>query len=166
MIKTDKDIADIIAEGEGNRMEFKSSLRWDYKLSQVNKALEMVAMKTIAGFLNTDGGILLIGVADSKQILGIENDYKTLHKTDRDGYELHLNQFISNYIGKERCLNINISFHEIDGKDVCMVQVESSPKPAYVKEGQESRFYIRTGNQTQPLDTKESYDYILRHWPS
>jgi len=162
----DKNIADIIAEGESNRIEFKSSLRWDYKSSQVNKALEMVAMKTIAGFLNTDGGILLIGVTDSKQILGIENDYKTLHKADRDSYELHLNHLISNYIGKERCLNINISFHETDGKDVCMVQVEPSPKPAYLEEGQESRFYIRTGNQTQPLDTKESYDYILEHWPS
>jgi predicted HTH transcriptional regulator len=122
-------------------------------------------MKTITGFLNTDGGILLIGVADSKQILGIEDDYKTFHKADRDGYELHLNQLISNYIGKERCLNISISFHEIDGRDVCMVQVEPSPKPAYLEEGQESRFYIRTGNQTQPLDTKESYDYILEHWP-
>ena len=160
-----KNITDIIAEGENSRIEFKSSLRWDYKSSQVNKALEMIVMKTITGFLNTDGGILLIGVSDSKQILGIENDYKTLHKADRDGYELHLNQLVSSCIGKERCLNISISFHEIDGKDVCMVQVEPSPKPAYLQEGQESRFYIRTGNQTQPLDMKESYDYILQHWP-
>lgn len=160
-----KNIADIIAEGENNKIEFKSSLRWDYKLSQVNKALEMVVMKTITGFLNTDGGMLLIGVADSKQILGIEDDCKTLHKADRDGYELHLNQLISSYIGKERCLNVGISFHDIDGRDVCMVQVEPSPKPAYLEEGQESRFYIRTGNQTQPLDTKESYDYMLEHWP-
>lgn len=159
-------IADIMAEGEGNRMEFKSSLRWDYRLSQVNKALEVVAMKTIVGFLNTEGGTLLIGIEDSKQILGIENDYKTLQRADRDGYDLHLNHLISGHIGKERCLNLNISFHEVDGKDVCMIQVEPSPKPTYLQEGQESRFYIRTGNQTQPLDTKETHDYILEHWHS
>jgi len=161
-----KGVADIIAEGENNKVEFKSSLRWDRKLSQINKALEMVAMKTIAGFLNTGGGTLLIGVDDSKQIVGIEDDYRTLQKADRDGYELHLTQLISSYIGKERCLNTSISFHELDGKDVCLVQIEPSPKPAYVKEGQESKFYIRTGNQTQPLGIKESIEYIQEHWPT
>ncbi len=169
LLKTDKQISaksisDIIAEGENNKVEFKSSLRWDHRLSQVNKALEIVAMKTIVGFLNTDGGTLLIGVNDSKQIVGIEDDYETLQKTGRDGYELHLTRLISNYVGKERCLNISVSFHESDGKDICMIQVEPSPKPAYVKEGQESKFYIRTGNQTQPLGIKESIEYIQGHW--
>jgi hypothetical protein len=161
-----KSIADIIMAGESSKIEFKSSLRWDYKLSQVNKDLELIVIKTIDGFLNTYGGTLLIGVDDSKQILGIADDYKTLSRHDRDGYELHLNQLVSNYIGKERCLNINISFHDRDGKDVCMVQVEPSPKPAYVNEGSQSKFYIRTGNQTQPLGIKESIEYIKDHWPS
>ena len=160
-----KGIADIIAKVESNTLEFKSSLRWDRKLSQVNRVLEMSVIKTINGFLNTDGGALLIGIDDSKQIVGIEDDYKTLQKPDRDGFELLLTQLISGYIGKERCLNTSSSFHELDGKDICMVQVEPSLKPAYVKEGQESKFYIRTGNQTQPLGIKESIEYIQEHWP-
>jgi len=159
-------VTDIIAQGESSKVEFKSSLRWDYRLSQVNKALEVAILKTIVGYLNTDGGILLIGITDSREILGIENDYKTLRKGDRDGYELHLNKLISDYIDKEHCLNVSISFHEMDGKDICMLQVESSAKPAYLKEEQGTRFYIRTGNQTQPLDTKEAHDYIVQHWPS
>ena len=159
-----KSLADIIRAGESSRVEFKSSLRWDHKLSQVNKALELVVLKTIAGLLNTNGGTLLIGIDDSRQIIGIEDDYKTLQKPDRDGYELHLTQLISSYIGKERCLNVSISYHDSDGRDICMVQVEPSPKPAYVKEGQESKLYIRTGNQTQPLDIQESIEYIKEHW--
>jgi len=159
-----KDIVDLILEGENSMVEFKSSLRWDRKLSQVNRALELAALKTIAGFLNTDGGTLLIGVDDSGQIAGIENDYKTLPKPDRDGYELHLMQLISSNIGKERCLNTHISYHDFDDKDVCMISVEPSPKPAYVKEGQEFRFYIRTGNQTQSLNIQESHMYIQGHW--
>jgi hypothetical protein len=159
-----KGMADIIAEGENNKVEFKSSLRWDRKLCQVNKVLEMSVIKTINGFLNTDGGALLIGIDDSKHIVGIEDDYETLQKPDRDGFELLLTQLISSYIGRERCLNTSISFHELDGKDICMVQVEPSLKPAYVKEGQESKFYIRTNNQTQPLGIKESIEYIQEHW--
>jgi hypothetical protein len=159
-------IADIIAYGENNKVEFKSSMRWDYKLGKVNKVLELPIVKTIAGFLNTDGGTLLIGISDSRGVLGIEEDYKTLPKASRDGYELHLNQLISNVIAKERCLNVGISFHQLDDKDVCMVQVEPSPKPAYVKEGQETRLYIRTGNQTQPLSTSESIEYVQQHWPA
>lgn len=161
-----RSITDIISEGEGPTVEFKSSLRWDYRSSQLNKALELVAVKTIVGFMNTVGGMLLVGVTDSGQILGVENDYRTLQKGDRDGYALHLNHLISGWVGKERCLSVDVSFHEVDGKDVCMVRVESSPKPAYLQEGNEPRFYIRTGNQTQPLDTRESHEYILEHWPA
>ena len=159
-----KSIDTIIKEGEGSKVEFKSSLRWDRKLSQVNKTLELSVLKTIAGFLNTSGGILLIGIDDSKQIVGIEDDYATLRKPDRDGYELHMNQLISANIAKEFCLYVSVSFHELEGKDVCMINVEQSPRPAYISEGQESRFYIRTGNQTQPLSIKESVDYIQGHW--
>ncbi|MFC1932280.1 DUF262 domain-containing protein [Chloroflexota bacterium] len=163
---TAKTVVDIITGGENSKVEFKSSIRWDHKLSQVNKVLETIVMKTIAGFLNTNGGTLLIGIDDSKQIIGIEDDYKTLQKADRDGFELHLNQLVSNSIGKERCLNVNVSFHQVDGKDICMIQVELASKPAYVKEGSESKFYIRTGNQTQPLGIKESIEYIQEHWPT
>ena len=58
-----------------------------------------------------------------------------------------------------------MSFHEIDGKDVCMVQVDRTSKVTYVREGGEYKLYIRTGNQTQPLPMKEAVDYVLAHWP-
>ena len=115
--------------------------------------------------MNTEGGILLIGVDDSGDITGIEEDYVTLPKPDRDGFELHLTNLLSSAIGKEQCLNASVSFHEIDGKDVCMVQVDRAPKATYVKESGESKLYIRTGNQTQPLPVKEAVDYVLAHWP-
>jgi predicted HTH transcriptional regulator len=57
-------------------LEFKSSLRWGVPEGGVNKTLEKVIVKTIAGFLNSkDGGTLLIGVADNGTILGLEGDY-------------------------------------------------------------------------------------------
>ena len=159
-------IEEMLREGESSRLEFKSSLRWDRKLQQVNRAVELASLKSIAGFLNTDGGTLLIGIDDSKQVVGIEADYGTLKKPDRDGYELHLIQIISGSLGKEHCLDTSISFHTMEGKDVCMIQVEPSSRPVYLLEGQQSNFYIRTGNQTQPLSIKESVDYVRLRWPS
>ncbi|MBA7697596.1 hypothetical protein ES703_106263 [subsurface metagenome] len=165
LVKGSIGIEDLIHQGESAKIEFKSSLRWDRDLSQVNKALEMTVLKTIGGFMNTEGGILLIGVDDSGDIIGIEEDYLTLPKPDRDGFELHLTNLLSSVIGKEQCLNANASFHEIDGKDVCMVQVDRASKATYIKESGEYKLFIRTGNQTQPLPMKEAVDYVLAHWP-
>ncbi len=165
LVKGSIGVEDLIHQGESGRIEFKSSLRWDRSLSQVNKALEMTVLKTIGGFMNTEGGILLIGVDDSGNITGIEEDYVTLPKPNRDGFELHLTNLLSSVIGKEQCLNASVSFHEIDDKDVCLVQVDPASKAAYVREGGEYKLCIRTGNQTQSLPMKEAVDYVLAHWP-
>jgi predicted HTH transcriptional regulator len=64
--------------GEGPTIEFKESFRRDSKTGNVNKELSKVVVKTIAAFLNTNGGSLLIGVADNGAIIGIEADIDTL----------------------------------------------------------------------------------------
>jgi len=157
------DIHALIAQGEHANLEFKSSARWDYKLKTHNKVLESVIVKTISGFLNAQGGQLLIGVADDGTILGLTNDYKTLgKKQDRDGYELYLTNLIANSIGKEFCTYIHPSFHDVSGEDVCLIVVEASHEPIYVKD--DMMFYVRMGNSTQQLNTKEAHNYISSHW--
>jgi predicted HTH transcriptional regulator len=73
------DVEALVARGEDENLEFKSSARWDYREGQANKTLEVVIVKTIAGFLNGNGGILVIGVNDDGEVLGLEPDYKTLN---------------------------------------------------------------------------------------
>ncbi len=77
----------LMATGENDRIEFKSSLRWDVKEQRVNKQLEKVVVKTLAGFLNAEGGTLLIGVDDAGAVIGLAGDYEALRKRDRDGFE-------------------------------------------------------------------------------
>ena len=56
--KLDKeDIEKLIKKDESQNLEFKSTLRWDVKQESVNKDLEKVILKTIAGFMNSDGGL-------------------------------------------------------------------------------------------------------------
>jgi hypothetical protein len=83
-------IEDLIAEGESDSVEFKSSLRWDFAERCVNKKLEEVVVKSVVAFTNGQGGTLLIGVSDEGQVLGLESNYAGLGDIDRDKFELHL----------------------------------------------------------------------------
>ena len=80
-----KNLTALILKGESDELEFKSSFRYDYRQQKVNKALESVIIKTLAGFMNTQGGSILIGVADDGSIVGLEADYATLSRKDSDG---------------------------------------------------------------------------------
>lgn len=146
---------------ESQEVEFKSSLAWDYKLNKKNKDLISVIVKTIAAFLNTSGGILVIGVTDDKKPLGIENDLNLLKKQNEDGFQLRITEIVSQNIGKEMAQLINVDFKEIDSKKIALVHVKRSDEPAYIND---SDFYIRTSNSTQALNPKESMKYINKHW--
>ena len=74
----------------------------DLKQNTQNKAMEQAVVKTVAAFLNTEGGTLLIGVDDSGTVLGVANDYKTLGKhQERDGFESWLTKLRLDQFGKE-----------------------------------------------------------------
>ncbi|MDD4439238.1 MAG: DUF262 domain-containing protein [Tissierellia bacterium] len=162
--KKEETLEDYLAHGEDATVEFKSTCRWDLNTEQVNAALQKVIAKSIAGFLNTQGGVLLIGVSDDGSIIGIENDINSLKRRDRDGFQQALTQSITNYLGAEFCRNIQISFAERDKKTVCIVKVESSPRPVFLEDRGEKEFYIRFGNTTRPLDIEEANKYIGTHW--
>ena len=59
-------------------MEFKSTLQWDVVQDGQNKGLREASLKTIAAFMNSEGGTLLIGVEDSGAIFGLERDLSLL----------------------------------------------------------------------------------------
>jgi hypothetical protein len=159
------DVAAIVADGETDVVEFKSSARWDYKANSQNKSLENVIVKTIAGLLNGKGGTLLIGVDDEGEIVGLEQDYQTLStRPDRDGYQQFLVNLLSSSLGKDVSASLSISVQSVNGRDVCAIQVPKSGKGVYVRDGQQTRFFLRTGNTTQELNTKETVDYIAKHW--
>ena len=162
--KLSSDVPALIAGGETNRVEFKSSLRWDVKENRVNKALEKVIAKTIAGLFNANGGSLLIGVADDGEVLGLEKDYASLHHKNRDGFERTLNDVVTKSLGGDLCPYLNTTFSKIDGKDVCLVIVQPSPRAVYLIEGKTSLFYVRSGNSTRQLDVREALDYARERW--
>jgi len=97
--------AEIPSLDEGEMVEFKSSLRWDYRKQQPSRDIERAIAKSVVGFLNsTHGGTLIVGISDEKEVLGLDADYSSFKraKPDRDGFELTLHQILINAVGESR----------------------------------------------------------------
>ncbi len=160
----DAEIARLIASGESEGLEFKSSARWNLKANMADKKMEEVIAKTVAAFLNADGGALLIGVSDEGEVLGLENDFATLgKKPNRDGFELFLTDLL---FGGKLWLSglIEIGFLEVAGKTICKVSVKPSPQPVWTEVNGAERLFVRTGNSTRELSASEAYAYARRRW--
>jgi hypothetical protein len=159
-------IEDLIAEGESDELEFKSSLRWDMKEQAVNKKLEDVIVKSVAAFANGNGGTLLIGVKDDGEVLGLERDYSSLTEGDRDKFELHLRNLLNQQCGVSFVASrVRIRFPSVDGRDICQVDTTASSHPIVVKvadkNGQTAeRFYVRSGNLARELPVSEMQSYL------
>ena len=159
-----EELEELILAGEGINLEFKSTLRYDLKIQQVNKKLEYVVAKTIAAFLNTEGGNLLIGVDDDANSLGLDNDIQSLNKKNIDGFELQLIEVVKKYIGSQYGSHVKITFPQYDDKQICRVKVSKSGSPVFTKfEGRED-FFVRIGCSSQPLSREDQSGYEKGHW--
>ncbi|KLR61146.1 hypothetical protein IMCC26207_109664 [Actinobacteria bacterium IMCC26207] len=151
---------ELLAQGEDMNVEFKSSMVHSYGTDVPPKVLIGAVIKTIAAFLNTDGGTLVIGVDDGGQILGIEPDL-TAKNFDLDRFENFLSTTIINEIDHVAAAKCTIRFVDIDGKVVCLVDVEKSAKPVYANwDKGKNAFFARFHNTTRSLETKETVAYI------
>ncbi len=154
----------IIQDGENDYVEFKSSLRWDYEQGNVNKLMEYVIAKTLAAFMNSEGGKLFIGINDAGEVLGIEKDCVTLKNQNKDGFLLQLTQVINQYIGKEFNQYVGVKIVTIAGKQIAVVDVINSAMPVFLQSSGKEEFYIRASASSQPLSIREANEYIRTHW--
>lgn len=157
-------VSDLIKLGESSVLEFKASVRWDLEQNRVNKEMEKEILQAITGFLNSEGGTLLIGVSDDGEILGIEQDLTTISKKDKDGFQQHILNLLSSYIGVEFSSYIRIEFETHNDKMICQLTIEQAPQPIFLKEQNSKEFYIRAGNTTRKLNSEETYNHIQLHW--
>jgi len=156
----DMTIEELIARGESQHVEYKSSLIWDYRQQKPNKVLYEPVMKNLVAFMNSTGGVLLIGVADDGEILGLEPDFGTLKRQNVDGFELAFNMAFNKMIGVEYRRFVDVTFPEIEDKVICKVDVRPSSRPAYLINKGREHFYIRAGNGSQPLTMSQANNYI------
>jgi serine/threonine protein kinase len=185
-IRYASNVGALIAAGESDTIEFKSSLHHQYgrlppalekqvdkgELSlanarkEVRKQLQKAVTKTIAAFLNTGGGTLLIGVDDSGAVLGIEPDFEYCRsgKQNADGWLLSLMDAIINALGPEVWSAISASLALHGEKTVAVVRCPRRMTETWHREDASERFYIRASNATQELNGSSLLKYIREHW--
>lgn len=152
----EQSVAELVAQGESSAVEFKSTLRVNLHTGQVDEKMHLAVLKTMAGFLNAQGGCLMIGVADDGQAIGLEADAFA----SEDKMALHLVNLVRDRIGDVFLPYIHPHFADQDGARILIVRCERGPKPAFVKDGPLQRFFVRGGASTAELAGNSITDYV------
>jgi len=153
---TDEEMSTLIAEGESERVEFKSTLRWNLHTNKPDKRIENACLKTVAAYLNSNGGFLLIGVDDEGSVLGLALD----QFPNEDKLLLHWNGLLKSCLGVQVSPHIRSTIRPLGGKRVMVVQCLVSTSPVFLRRDNDETFFIRTGNATQPLKPSEVLAFL------
>ena len=165
-------LTELLLAGESDRVEFKSTGRVNLHTGAKDERMETIVAKTLASFLNADGGTLLIGVDDAGVPLGLDADLGTMKAPDVDRYELWLRDHLTSTLGQNATAALHIEFSLIPDaggaeRDVCRTTAEPSPRPVYLrpKRGATPELWVRTGNSSRQLTVDEAAEYVMYRWP-
>lgn len=155
-----KDMIKLLEKGENEKQEFKSTLRTNLHTNEIDKKIEHSVLKTITGFLNSEGGTLIIGVSDNKEITGLEKD----NFPNEDKLILHFLNLFKQNIGKKYLHLIDYRIGKVNKKTILKIDCSKSNKPVFLKQGKEEEFYIRIGPSTTEIKASELVDYIKKRF--
>jgi hypothetical protein len=167
---TEWSLEDCLDMGESDLVEFKSSMIWDYKNNSASNDVRLATTKTLAAFMNSNGGILIVGVDDDGNILGLQNDMSVFsERKNWDGWVQHLVSLVRKQIGPEYLSNIVTEKITKENNIVAKIVVKPGHKPAFVEYGDKNgqpriEFFVRGLNTTQSLDNKQIAVYIRTRW--
>ncbi len=154
-------VMSLIRQGESGQCEFKESFALDLRKGTQEKYIELSSLKTIAAFLNTDGGTLLIGVEDEGGVPGLAHEIDALHKGKRDKFLLHFKNQLKSKIGEEFYPFVKHRTVLLGDSEVLIVEVSKGSKACFL-DGKD--FYVRTNPATDKLEGPKLVEYIQNHF--
>lgn len=158
---TDREIMDIINQGESKTVEFKQSFKKMYEKRPSN-VMKDQCTKAVAALLNTQGGWLFIGVSDNGICRGINDQWR-----NNDEAVLKISQYISGKIGTAGYSYVDLKIKNLDGENIVCVKVPKSKQlvsikiPKYDNQGYKKEesarkeYYFRYPNESIPLKEKD-----------
>jgi hypothetical protein len=172
----------MIVRGEITAVEFKSSLRFDYKRAALGEGLELEpkngnkirdqVMKAICAFYNTDGGEVLVGVSDSGCVLGIDSDYPLVRRSnsvsgDLDAWLQRFNQDLSDCFvdpgAIKRCVHAEPV--DFDCKTIVRIQVGKGQSLGFIRLSDakcgHSEAFVREFVTSRALQPHEIESHVL-----
>lgn len=146
----------VIRGGESDAVEFKSTLRINLKTGKPAKEVELAWLKTVAAFMNTRGGVLLIGVNDGGEIIGLGDE----GLANDDKFLLHVKNLITQHIGLEHAEFIDFSLKSLGPVRILIIECHKSQKPVFLRAFNEEEFYIRAGPASVKLPMSKVIEYL------
>ncbi|MDB4278562.1 putative DNA binding domain-containing protein [Deltaproteobacteria bacterium] len=161
---TDADrIRAAIRQGESKRVEFKQTLSLNEHTKKKDQNLQTAALKTVVAFLNTEGGVLLVGVKDDGKITGLRGEIGVLNKGSDDRFLLHFKDLLSTRIGKQFYPFVDYRLVPVEGDKVLQVECAPSDTPCHLDQ---KDFYVRGNPASDRLEGPELLEYIKHRFPS
>ncbi len=158
---------ELIANDEDDAVEYKSTARWDIREERRNPAIEDAIVKTVAAFLNTDGGTLLIGVAPERSLVGLAPDYPHVKPSNGDGFVNWLTTHLSNNLGAAAVMRTRARVIAFGGVELCRLDVARSSRPVWARTSKEERaFFVRMNNSSRVMPAEEWDSYVADRWPA
>jgi Schlafen, AlbA_2 len=160
----DTQVAALIADGEGERVELKVAVIWNARTGQKDGSMRENVVQAVAAYLNSyEGGAVIIGVENgTNRVVGLADDYAAANpqKRDRDGYELWLRDTLGSSLGQAIGVYYSVSFHGVGGAEVCRIQVRPADTPVYYN----GDLYVRIGNGKKKLSAQQAMEYVKQRW--
>ena len=154
-----RSVEELIKIGESMVLEFKSTFQWDFIQNRQNKHLRFSVIKTIAAFMNSEGGTLVIGVEDDGTPCGLDNDLGLL-RGSLDRFEQTLTSHIADSIGLGFAGFFKLRFEQVAGSTVCVIDVNQTRDGVFAKTSKGKEFFVRVGNTTRSLNPEETVEYL------
>lgn len=114
----------------------------------------------MAAFLNSGGGTLFVGVNDSGEAVGLEND----KFTSEDKMALHLDNLIKDRLGGAVFACINTTFADFGEKRILAIECATSSKPVFLRNASGEEFFIRAGALSPALPVSHTHEYIQQRF--
>jgi type I restriction enzyme R subunit len=158
-------IEELIDNDEDYTVEFKSTARWDLRENQPSRVMEDAIVKTVAAFLNTDGGTLLIGIGPDRAVIGLAHDYEQVEPKNGDGFVNWLTTHLINALGHTPVTRARARIAVHANHEICRVDVAASPVPVWARTSKDAQvFFVRMNNSTRPLPNAEIVAYLAGRW--
>lgn len=145
----------IAEEDENQKFELKESLEVNEQ-GRIDSATALKTLKTIAAFLNSDGGTLLIGVSDRGEIKGIARDVQNSNHKNVDGFKLKLRDMIRSKLKPDPREYYTVDIEHLPEGDICRIEVLPSPEITLV----DKDLFIRVDNRTEKLTGADLVNWV------
>ena len=163
------DIEKLLASDESATLEFKSTLRTPIAQPKpgmpttpemLGAAVKQATLKSLAAFLNTDGGTLIIGVTDDRSVIGIEADFPHHKRSVRDDWRKAFDNLVSQNLDSTAMNCIDLQLEPWQGRTIAIVQCSPSKEPTWLGED----LYVRRTASTTILSTRQAVAWYRQRW--